>query len=186
MTPIKAGTEVEVTITHLEMTARPSYPRPPMPLGPATALLLAENPPPWVFLDLYDVVGEKYEWVDMHAVPEAELAARLAAPQTHFYTLIRAGWPHGFFMLEQPSPEVVDLAYFGLVPEAVGQALGKFLLHTAIHTGWDLAGVERMTLNTCTLDHPRALGLYQKAGFEPVRQETITRTLTRDWNPDTF
>ena len=29
-----------------------------------------------------------------------------------------------------------------------------------------------MTVNTNSLDHPRALPLYQKAGFVPVRRET--------------
>jgi hypothetical protein len=38
-------------------------------------------------------------------------------------------------------------------------------------------------VNTCTLDHPRALIQYQKHGFTPVRQEERTRLLTRDWSP---
>jgi hypothetical protein len=36
-----------------------------------------------------------------------------------------------------------------------------------------------MTLDTCTLDHPRALALYQRAGFVPVCREDKTRVLTR-------
>ena len=45
---------------------------------------------------------------------------------------------------------------------------------------WDREGVRRMTVNTNSLDHPRALPLYQRAGFEPVRRETHSRVLTRD------
>jgi ribosomal protein S18 acetylase RimI-like enzyme len=37
-----------------------------------------------------------------------------------------------------------------------------------------------MTVNTCTLDHPRALGLYRKMGFRPVRTVDRTRILCRD------
>jgi hypothetical protein len=37
-----------------------------------------------------------------------------------------------------------------------------------------------MTVNTNSLDHPRALPLYQKAGFVPVRRETRMQVLTRD------
>jgi hypothetical protein len=37
-----------------------------------------------------------------------------------------------------------------------------------------------MTVNTCTLDHPRALDLYRKMGFRPVRTEDHTRILARD------
>ena len=45
--------------------------------------------------------------------------------------------------------------------------------------GWDRAGVTKMTLNTNTLDHPRALALYQRMGFVPVRRENKRRKLTR-------
>ena len=37
-----------------------------------------------------------------------------------------------------------------------------------------------VTVNTNSLDHPRALPLYQKAGFVPVRRETHRRVLSRD------
>ena len=57
--------------------------------------------------------------------------------------------------------------------------LAGSLLATAIDTGWQMAGTERMTVNTNTLDHPRALGLYQKLGFVPVRRERLRRVLTR-------
>ena len=37
-----------------------------------------------------------------------------------------------------------------------------------------------VTVSTNSLDHPRALPLYQKAGFSPVRRETKSRVLSRD------
>jgi GNAT superfamily N-acetyltransferase len=64
--------------------------------------------------------------------------------------------------------------------QAVGRGWGKALLKTAILTGWAREGVERMTVNTCTLDHPRALIQYQRFGFAPVRTEVHSRILTRD------
>jgi GNAT superfamily N-acetyltransferase len=63
-----------------------------------------------------------------------------------------------------------------VTPEALGRGLGDWLLGTGVHMGWD-AGVEAMTVNTCTLDHPRALPIYQKWGFEPVRREERTRRI---------
>ena len=81
---------------------------------------------------------------------------------------MRDGWPHGFFVLDGRAPRACDLAYFGLVPEAIGRGLGTFLLQTALHMAWDRPGTARVTVNTNSLDHPRALPLYQKAGFEPV------------------
>jgi GNAT superfamily N-acetyltransferase len=175
-----AGDAVEVAVTYLEMAARPHYPRPHLPAGPASALIGAERPPVWYFLALYDRVGADYEWTDQHAVPTEELAAFLRDPDVALYTFVRAGWPHGFFVLDGRAPELCNLAYFGLVPEAVGRGLGTFLLQTAVHMAWDRPGTRRLTVDTNELDHPRALPLYQKAGFAPVRRETRVRVLTRD------
>lgn len=175
----QAGGEVEVVVTHLEMVERPGWPRPPVPVGPVSALVAADRPPVWYFLALYDAVGRDYEWTDQHARPREELEIYLADPAVTLYTFVRAGWPHGFFVLDGRAPGVVDLAYFGLVPEAIGRGLGRFLLGTAVHIAWDRPGCSRLTVNTNSLDHPRALPLYQKAGFVPVRRETERRVLTR-------
>jgi len=89
------------------------------------------------------------------------------------------GWPGGFFMLDTREPGTYDLAYFGLVPEAIGRGLSHWFLSSAVHMGWDRPEVQRMTVNTNTLDHPRALTLYQKMGFEPTRREDHARRLTQ-------
>jgi GNAT superfamily N-acetyltransferase len=183
MSVIPAGTRIDYTITWLEMTQRPSYPWPHAPSGPPAALLKAEAPPVWFFIGLYDAVGRDYAWEDMHAEAEDDLARWLSDPRTALYTLMRSGWPHGFFLLDHSDPGTCNLAYFGLVPEAVGLGLGRFLLESAVHMGWQGPGVERMTVNTNTLDHPRALGLYQRAGFAPVRRTEHSRILRRPRDP---
>lgn len=182
----KAGETVDYTVTYLEMLERPSYPRPHLFGHVPSALIHAENPPPWYFLTLYDAVGQQYEWVDRHDQPEEDLRAFLSDPKVQLYTFLRNGWPHGFFMLDATREKVCDIAYFGLVQEAIGQGLGTWLLETAIHMAWDIPGTKRLTLNTCTLDHPRALAHYQKHGFKPFGQETLSRTLTQDWDPTRF
>lgn len=166
---------IDYTVTFLEMQERPRYPRPPQPLGAPLALLHAEKPPNWYFLNLYDAVGSEYEWTDMHDLPETALTDFVQHPDVELYTLIRDGWPAGFFMLDRRQPEICDLAYFGLVPQAIGLGLGTYMLHTAIHMAWDGIDTKTVSVNTCTLDHPRALQTYQKAGFEPVRQEQRSR-----------
>lgn len=178
----KAGERVEYVVTFLEMEGRPGYPRPHMPPGAPSALIAAEAPPLWWFLALYDAVGAAYEWTDQRRAPRDQVEAFLASREVTVFTLMRAGWPHGFFVLDGRGRGAVDLAYFGLAPEAIGQGLGTFLIQTAVHTAWDRPGTTRVTVNTNSLDHPRALPLYQKAGFAPVRRETRNRVLTRDRN----
>jgi len=174
-----AGTEVGYTVTWLEMTRRASYPWPSLPATHPATLLHAEAPPVWYFLALYDAVGRDYAWEDMHDEDPKKLQAWLSKPTVGLYTLMMKGWPQGFFLLDASEPRATDLSYFGIVPEAVGQGLGKYLLRTAILTAWDREDVEILTVNTCTLDHPRALQIYQANGFAPVRRADFTRTLTR-------
>lgn len=183
MTHWRAGATIPYTVTFLEMTARPSYGWPAQPHGMTGALLRADTPPVWYFRALYDAVGRDYAWTDMHRAEDAELEAWLKSSDVALYSVIDRGWPQGFFILDWREPGECEIAIFGLVPEAVGRGLGTWLLRTAILTGWARDGVEKLSVNTCTLDHPRALGQYQKQGFAPVRQEQRERVLTRDWAP---
>ncbi|MGF1447758.1 MAG: GNAT family N-acetyltransferase [Pikeienuella sp.] len=174
MTTDQGGRETDIfVVTFLEMTEPPTQPVPPMPIGPRMALVMADRPPSHWFLYLYGTVGKDWKWTDWFARPMAEVDAFVGDPLVTIHTLMTDGWPAGFFMLDARSAAadgVCDLAYFGLMPEAIGQGLGRWLLATAVRTGWDVPNVSKLTVNTCTLDHPRALPLYQKAGFVPVRR----------------
>ncbi|RUY60399.1 GNAT family N-acetyltransferase, partial [Mesorhizobium sp. M7A.F.Ca.CA.001.05.1.1] len=80
------------------------------------------------------------------------------------------GAPAGFFDLKPHLPEEVELAYFGMMEHATGQGIGRWFLGSAIAAAWS-HGPKRVTVQTCTLDHPAALPLYQKLGFAPVAQK---------------
>ncbi|PWE31675.1 GNAT family N-acetyltransferase [Pararhodobacter marinus] len=181
MTLYKAGETVEYRVTWLEMTRRPGYGWPSLPVGRDVILTHADTPPAWWFLALYNAVGRDYAWTDKHAMDDAAIADWIQHADVSLYTLMGKGWPQGFFMLDWRETGTCDLAYFGLVPEAVGMGLGSWLLKTAILTGWERAGTTRMTVNTCTLDHPRALAQYQRMGFSPLKTEVHSRTLAQDF-----
>lgn len=174
------GDEIIYTVSYLEMDRRPTWPTPSLPSGQKVALVAASNPPVEYFLYLYSTVGAAYEWTDWLQKPREEVEAFVGNPDVLLYTLNVDGWPGGFFMLDRTRDPVCDLGYFGLVPQAIGRGLGKWLLATAILTAWADPGTETLTVNTNTLDHPRALGLYQKLGFQVVRQEEHRRTLTQE------
>lgn len=169
---------LDYTVTHLEMTARPETPPPPPPRTPGLALIAAEDPPARWFLHLYRSVGAAHEWTDWLRRPAAELDAFLGSPDVKLYALMAKGWSAGFFVLDRREPGTCDLAYFGLAPEAQGLRLGGWLLGEAVRAGWAWPGVRRMTVSTNTLDHPRALPLYQKAGFVPCERESKRRRAT--------
>ena len=179
MPRLNPGDKIDYTVTYLEMAARPTAPTPPIPVGQNLALIAAKAPPRDYFLYLYGAVGGDYEWTDWLSADPADLAAFLTDPKVELFTLMVDGWPGGFFILDAREAGICDLALLGLVPQAVGRGLGFWLMASAVHMGWDRPEVSKMTVNTNTLDHPRALALYQKVGFVPVRREAMTRKLSR-------
>ncbi len=180
MSEILSGSVISYTVTYLEMTRRPDRGIPPAPLVGGVTLMRAEEPTPEFFLFLYDMVGAEYDWTDRHQAPE-ETAAFVTDANVELYVLYVKGGPAGFYQLDFREVGICDLSYFGLAPKLVGRGLGPWLLGGAIHSAWD-RGIENMTVNTCTLDHPAALGLYQRWGFQPVRREERSRALTRPRN----
>lgn len=167
-----AGREVDVTITFLEMAGSPQRPPRPKPVVSGWAplmLLRAENPPVGFFRYLYGAVGGDYDWTDLLRWDDARLGAFVQDAKVELWPLYRSGVPLGFFQLDFREERVCDLAYFGLMPEAVGLKIGPWFLDAAIREAWSRE-IDRMTVNTCTLDHPAALGVYQRAGFAPVRR----------------
>ncbi|MGF1629442.1 MAG: GNAT family acetyltransferase [Kiloniellaceae bacterium] len=169
---LAAGRQAKVrfTITYLEMTARPSTgPVHPPPAG-KVALLRAEHPTVGFYRYLYNSVGGDWRWWYRRQMSDAELAGILADDRVEVFVLYTEGAPAGYFELDRRSATTIDLAYFGLMPHCVGRGLGRYLLYAAIEQAWSYAP-KRLTVNTNTMDHPRALPLYQMMGFVPYRQE---------------
>ena len=164
----KSASEIiKYRVTYLEMKKPPSFDWPKV-LKYKLNILKAENIPSWYFLFFYKQVGKKYYWTDWLNKSEKELNNFVSDKNVFFYTLIKDGWPAGFFMLDYRKIQICNLSFLGLVEEAIGLGLGEYLLKTAILTAWDSKKIGSLTVNTCSLDHIRALHLYQKNGFSPV------------------
>ncbi|MBI1365947.1 MAG: GNAT family N-acetyltransferase [Alphaproteobacteria bacterium] len=124
----------------------------------------AENPPVHFYRYIYRLVGDPYHWVSRRRLTDGELAAILSDPAVYIYVLYLAGAPAGFAEIDFRTGKTAEIKFFGLAPEAIGRGLGRYFLTNAIEMAWDL-GPKRVRLETCTLDHPAALPLYQKLGF---------------------
>ena len=66
--------------------------------------------------------------------------------------------------IDATEAPMVEIKFFGLAPEFIGKGLSRFFLSNAIDLAWSLNPRE-VKIETCTLDHPAALALYQKFGF---------------------
>lgn len=159
---------LDTTITFLEMTTIPAK-RYPLPLGVNAAILHAERPQLAFYRFLQLQVGYHWNWEFRLRMNDETLLAAIHAETSEIYVLYLDGAPAGFFEVNRADPAVTDLAYFGLMPHAAGRGLGRWFLSRAIEACWANTP-EKITVNTCTLDHPAALSLYQKLGFVPYRQ----------------
>lgn len=117
---------------------------------------------------LYRAVGEKWAWRDRLYVSNEEL--RRALRTARVYVLYVRGAPAGYVELAKEGPSV-EIVYFGLREEYMGQGLGKHLLSCGVQKAWEL-GAERIWLHTCNLDGPHALANYRKRGFRVYMQHS--------------
>lgn len=156
-------TRIDDTVTYLEMFEQPPARPLPAPLG-KLALMRAEACSVPFYRYLYDTVGEKWVWFTRREWSDAALAAEIQKPTTEIFVLYLGGVPAGYFELDAEQPRETLLSYFGLMPDFIGRRLGPFLLNAAIEQAWSRP-IERFWVHTCTFDHPRALPLYQRAGF---------------------
>jgi GNAT superfamily N-acetyltransferase len=171
MATSKAGRLSDV-ITYLEMTARPTRPTLPIPAG-KLALIRLEHCTTSYYRYLYQAVGERWLWFERRVWSDEHLADVIGKPEIEIFVLYVGGVPAGYFELDRSNADEVELCYFGLVFDFIGRGYGNFLLNAAVESAWQ-RNPRRVWVHTCTYDHPRALGVYQRAGFSVYKRDPIT------------
>lgn len=135
---------------------------------PALKIDIAHEISPSVALyrELYDRVGQPWLWYERRLLSDEALNALLSQPGHELHVARSSEDLVGYFELDGD-----ELVFFGLTLNHIGQRIGPWLLDRAIERGL-ARGSQRLSLNTNTVDHPRALETYLKAGFRIVRRET--------------
>jgi len=165
MAGLATATRIAVDVTFMEMQAPPDVVV-PLPRGWSVARVVEPDVP--LYRMLYSGVGADYCWWLRRTMPDTELSALLRNPGISIHLLYHEGTIAGFFELDHRLAGSVNLAYFGLLPHAIGQGVGRAFLTRALEEAWALEPVV-VRVNTCSADHPRALGTYVAAGFRHVR-----------------
>ena len=162
--PLRPDGRLPVTITHLEMAPSDWTRR-----GEAPALAVAIEhvvaPSAALYRDLYDEVGRPWLWYERRLLSDDALQALLDQPGHELHVARDGSGLIGYFELGGE-----ELVFFGLTLDYIGRRIGPWLLDRAIERAFAL-GWPKILLNTNSLDHPRALDTYRKAGFRPVRRE---------------
>jgi GNAT superfamily N-acetyltransferase len=159
---------MKIKVTYLEMFAYPQRAVPPSREG--LAVVHAKRPTVAYYRFLYDGVGRDYDWPRCQKLSDAELAALLNDPRLEVHVLMAEGVAAGFAELDRRTEGEIELVQFGLMPEFIGQGLGRYFLRWAIDRAWGY-GPRRFWLHTDTKDRPAALPNYLKAGFAVYKAE---------------
>jgi GNAT superfamily N-acetyltransferase len=152
-------------VTCLEMTERPR-PKPSRPLASPLLLERWEKPDLAAYRSLYRAIGQDWLWFSRLVMPQDTLAAILVDPRVEVYALMERRRPIGLLELDFREDGQCELAFFGLVPAAIGQGAGRFLMDRAIEKAW-ARPIRRLWVHTCTHDHPSSVAFYVRSGFRP-------------------
>ena len=179
--------QIATIVTSLEMHERPALGPPAM-----SALKLTRWAEPDLdrYRSLYLAVGTPWLWFSRLIMPDAELAAIIGSADVMVHAATRRdGTPVGILELDFRAAGQCELSFFGLIPEMTGRGVGGWLMQHALRLAWR-DGISRVWVHTCTLDHPSALGFYQRHGFrahtrsvETFADPRLTGHLPRDCAP---
>lgn len=166
---VKRHDLLEVTVTYLQMHTPPAR----APAAPArSSVLRAVQPTASFYRYLYRAVGAPWLWYERRRLSDADLLRVIRDPRVEVQVVYVDGVPAGYAELDRRRPGETEIAYFGLVPDFIGRGLGRYFIDWTVHRAWQ-HDARRVWLHTCSLDHPRALAVYQRAGLRPYREETV-------------
>ncbi|MEM8577918.1 MAG: GNAT family N-acetyltransferase [Pseudomonadota bacterium] len=181
---VPAG-KIAMVVTYLE-TRTPQMRGAPCPEG------LTFEPLPRradVYKDVYRRVGQDWMWGDRLRMDDAVLLEILLNRDIGLWSLTQGGTPEALLELDFRQPDRCILAYFGVTAPLIGTGAGAFLMDRAQEMAF--AARDLLTVQTCTLDSPQALGFYQRSGFtgthravEVVDDPRLTGVLPWDVMPD--
>ena len=129
-----------------------------------------DSPLPQVYRTLFKRVGTPCLWFSRLALDDLALDAILSDPLVRVFRVVADGRAVGFVELDNRQAGQCTVQFVGLEAEWTGRGLGRWLLGEALAHAWG-SRVERVRVQTCTLDHPAALQTYLRAGFVAVARE---------------
>lgn len=155
-------------VTYLEMTS-PRVTPPPVRAVADLEIHRVAGPDPGWYRNLFRRVGEEWLWFSRLRMTDDELAAEIQRADVDIFTIRSGGRDVGLIELDRREPLDIELAMFGLTSEFTGMGAGRYTIDFAIREAFRHQP-RRFHLHTCTLDHPRALTFYVKAGFRPYKR----------------
>lgn len=121
------------------------------------------------YVALLRKVGTAHLWYQRLSLSDDAITAKIGDEATILHVLFDGDEPMGLAELDLTEPRSAELVYFGVAPELVGSGAARFMMDRLLRVAFGF-DIDRLWLHTNTIDHPKAMGFYRRAGFQPVRQ----------------
>lgn len=157
--------QLAAVVTYLEMRQPADLPEP----AAGFAIERLATPDLDRYRRVFRAVGEDWLWFSRLRLSDAELAAILGHPEVDVFLLQAEGRDEGIAELDRRAFPDIEITFFGVTTRLIGRGAGRTLMRHALSAAWAHTPA-RVFLHTCTLDHPKALTFYQRAGFRAYRR----------------
>ena len=121
----------------------------------------------------YKQIGKSHKWVDRLEWQDNNWIEYVSNPNVFTFILKKKADIAGFFELIYHKDKFeIEIAYFGLLDEYLGEKLGGYMLSEAIKKSFSF-NIKRVWVHTCSLDHINALQNYLSRGMKIYNKETL-------------
>ncbi len=158
--------KIASVVTYLKMTEAPATAPAP---DPSWSLERRAIPDLDWYRALFTKVGQDWLWFSRLQMSDDELRATIHHPDVDVFEFKIDGIEKGLLELDRREKPDIEIAFFGLTQDVIGTGAGKCLLAGALDLAWS-HHPRAVLVHTCTLDHPRALDFYRRAGFTQYKR----------------
>ena len=121
----------------------------------------------------YKQIGKSYKWVDRLEWKDNNWIEYVSNSNVFTFILKKKADIAGFFELIYHKDKLeIEIAYFGLLDDYIGEKLGGYMLSEAIKKSFSF-NIKRVWVHTCSLDHINALQNYLSRGMKIYNKETL-------------
>ncbi len=136
-------------------------------------LILMDPPDFQLNRSFYKQIGKDHRWIDRLQWNDQKWINYVESPNTKTFILKDNDELVGYFeQIFHFNQKNCEITYFGIMKEFYGKKYGGYLLTKAIEKSF-IAGVEKIWLHTCSLDHEHALKNYISRGMKIYKTESI-------------
>ncbi len=118
----------------------------------------------------YMEIGKQWNWLEKRDWTNDQWRAYVENSNISTYIVYLKDTPIGYCELELDEEGGVEIVYIALFKNYIGKGIGFHLLSYVVKEAWKMS-IDRIWLDTCSMDHINLAKNCLKCGFERYKQE---------------